>query len=180
MSVVLYMVVGLLLVIIQTTIIHEIPLLHGTHDLLLLLVVYGGLYRPLRESLPLALAMGLIMDGLSGGPPGLYVTAYLWICIGITWLITFLHVRNRLLLPVVFAAAVVLENIVLLGGMVLLVSDVGLPESTLSGIIISVIWVVFTGPAFCLSANAVHQKIGVWYGARLPDKRDGYERVTSA
>jgi len=179
MSLLLYMIVGLLLAIIQTTLIHGIPVLRGIHDLLLLLVVYAGLFRPFRESILLAVIMGFVMDSLSGGPLGLYVAAYFWICVSIIWLMTFLHVHNRLLLPFVFVAAVMMESLIFLGGSVLLIPDARFPESGLAALILPVVWVVFTGPLFVLSANAIHQRIAAWYGEYLADKRDGLNHVTS-
>ncbi len=118
-----YIVVGLVTIIIQTTIVPYYSLLHGLSDLPLFLVIYLALFRPMRESLPMAFILGFVMDGLSGGPLGLYVSTYFWTCAGILWLMTFLHIRSRILLPVVAASAVMVENIILLVGMVVPAPD---------------------------------------------------------
>jgi len=179
MSLVLYMVTGLVLIIMQTTIVQGNPVLHGIHDLPLLLAVYAALLRPPRESVPHAIAMGFVMDGLSGGPIGLYVTAYFWICICIIWLMTFLHVRSRLLLPFVYFAAALLENLILVGGLILLVPGAGLPRAALSAMAIPAIWAVFTGPVFVVSVDAVHRKVAFWYGEYLASRKNGYDPAES-
>ena len=72
----------LFLVILQTTIIPYLPLLDKFYDLLIPFIVYLGLSRPVRESLPFVLFLGFIMDNLSGGPFGLYLTTYFWLFVG--------------------------------------------------------------------------------------------------
>ena len=68
--------VCLLLVILQTTIMPYLPPLDKFYDLLIPFIVYLSLSRPVRESLPFILFLGYIMDNLSGGPFGLYLTTY--------------------------------------------------------------------------------------------------------
>lgn len=174
MTFLLYIPISLLLIIIETTIIHNCQFLPGFHDLLLLLVIYMGLYRPIRESIPSILVLGFVMDGLSGGPVGLYATAYFWIFISISWLMTFLHVRSMLLLPFVFATGMLMENGILLVGMILLVPGARVPESILSGIALPVIWIMLTGPLFVLGVDVIHKKLLTWHGERLARRNKVY------
>jgi rod shape-determining protein MreD len=159
MTSLLYIPISLLLIVVQTTILNNHPLLPGFHDLPLLLVTYMGLFRPMREGLLYVLVMGFVMDGLSEGPLGLYVTAYFWICFSISWLMTFLHVRSKLLLPFVFALATVLENCILLWGMIIGVPGARVPESIAADMVLPVVWIMVTGPLFCLGIDALSRKL---------------------
>ena len=67
--------VCLFLVILQTTVMPYLPLLDSFYDLLIPFIVFIGLSRPVRESLPFVFCLGFIMDNLSGSPFGLYLTA---------------------------------------------------------------------------------------------------------
>lgn len=53
---------------------------------------------------------GCGMDSLSGAPLGLYTVAYLWIFIGVWGIKRFVHPGNLIFLPLISAAAVLLEN----------------------------------------------------------------------
>jgi len=87
----------LFLVILQTTVMPYLPLLEKFYDLLIPFIVYLGLSRPVRESLPFVLFLGFIMDNLSGGPFGLYLTTYFWLYVGVKGITMFIQVGNRLL-----------------------------------------------------------------------------------
>ncbi len=88
--------VCLFLVILQTTVMPNLPLLDSFYDLLIPFVVFLGLFRPVRESLPFVFFLGFIMDNLSGSPFGLYLTAYFWLFIGVKGITKLLQVGNRL------------------------------------------------------------------------------------
>ena len=150
MTLCFYIAASLLVILIQTTIIPYHSLVHGFYDLPLLLVIYLALYRPIRESLPMVIGLGFVMDSLSGSPLGLYVSTYFWTCAGILWFMTFLHIRNRLLLPIVVAAAVLVENIIFLAGMVMLVPDMRMVGRIFSTVSVQVLWAAVTGPLFII------------------------------
>ena len=109
-----YIGICLFLLIIQTTILPYIPLTQGMYDLLIPFVIFISICLPIRESLPFALALGLIMDNLSGSPFGLYLTFYLWLFIGVRFIIKFLRVSNKFFLAVVVIVAVLVENILMI------------------------------------------------------------------
>ncbi|MDQ1330252.1 MAG: hypothetical protein QG578_515, partial [Thermodesulfobacteriota bacterium] len=79
MKYIFYAFTCLVFILIQTTVVHYFRILNGFYDLFLLIVIYLGLYRNLRESLPVILFLGIIMDNLCTGPFGLYMTVYLWL-----------------------------------------------------------------------------------------------------
>ncbi len=106
----------LFLVILQTTIMPYLPLLDKFYDLLIPFIVYLSLFRPVRESLPFVLFLGFIMDNLSGGPFGLYLTTYFWLYVGVKGITMFIQVGNRLLIiALIVANGVLFENLILLG-----------------------------------------------------------------
>ena len=94
MTYLLYSVTCLILLLAQTVILPDIPGLVIYYDLVLLFVFYLSLFRPIRESLPIVLILGFIMDNLSGAPFGVYFTTYFWIYFGIRWVTCFLR-RTR-------------------------------------------------------------------------------------
>ncbi len=50
------------------------------------------------------------MDSISGTPFGLYMSAYLWICISVQIMKRFVHSGNIIFLPLISALSVFLEN----------------------------------------------------------------------
>jgi rod shape-determining protein MreD len=75
----LYLMVGLSVVVSQTTIL-RLPLFHGVfYDLLIPLVVFLSLNLPNKKGILVVVILGLIMDLLSGGIFGLYLSIYFWI-----------------------------------------------------------------------------------------------------
>jgi rod shape-determining protein MreD len=108
--------VCLFLVILQTTVMPYFGLFNRCYDLLIPFIVYLGLYRPARESLPFVFFLGFIMDNISGGPFGLYLTTYFWFYIGVIGITRLLQVGDRLFIIMLIAAAGVLaENLIFLG-----------------------------------------------------------------
>lgn len=74
----LYLLIGLSTVVAKTTIL-TLPLFHGIfYDLLIPLVVFLSLSLPNRTSISVVVILGLIMDLLSGGIFGLYLSIYFW------------------------------------------------------------------------------------------------------
>jgi rod shape-determining protein MreD len=101
----------LFLVILQTTVMPYLPLLDKFYDLLIPFIIYLSLSRPVRESLPFVLFLGFIMDNLSGGPFGLYLTTYFWLYVGVKGITTFIQVGNRLvIIPLLLPAACCLRT----------------------------------------------------------------------
>ncbi len=143
----------LFLIIVQTTVMPYIPLFQGFYDLLTPFVIFLCIFRPLRESIPVILFFGFVMEAISGGTFGLYLTTYLWLFIGVRWIITFLHVGNNPLLPFIVVAGVLMENLIIVGSNVIF--DPGLRFTSEMSITIGVqvFWAIFTGPMFLLFFN---------------------------
>ena len=146
----LYAGICLGMVTLQTTVFPYLPVLNGIYDLLIPIVIYLGLYRPVRESLLLILFFGFIMDNLSGSPFGIYLTTYCWLFIGVKWITRYVQVENRMLLCLVVAAGVIVENLVYIATFAVLGSDLKLSAVTAGTISVQLFWALITGPFFLM------------------------------
>ena len=154
----------LFLVILQTTIIPYLPLLDKFYDLLIPFIVYLGLSRPIRESLPFVLFLGFIMDNLSGGPFGLYLTTYFWLFVGVKGVTTFIQVGNRLLIiTLIVASGVLFENLISLGAFAVLGSRQQFAGDALEIVAVQVLWAIFTGSLFLLFFRNVQSQLGAGF-----------------
>lgn len=74
-----YLMVGWSTVVAQTTIL-RLPVFGGiVPDLLIPFIVFLSLHRPDRQGISVTLLLGLIMDLISGGIFGVYLSIYFWI-----------------------------------------------------------------------------------------------------
>jgi rod shape-determining protein MreD len=143
--------VCLFLVILQTTVMPYLPLLDSFYDLLIPFVVFLGLSRPVRESLPFVFFLGFIMDNLSGSPFGLYLTAYFWLFIGVKGITKLLQVGNRLfVITLIVAAGVLIENLIFLWTLNILGPDQQLAGNAAKTVTIQVLWAIWTGAIFLM------------------------------
>ncbi|MFH1980871.1 MAG: hypothetical protein ABIL58_03415 [Pseudomonadota bacterium] len=150
MTVIFIAILWLLFVLGQSVI---LPAVFGwgfVYDLTIPIVVYLALFRPSREGAVLVFALGLTMEGLSGGPFGIYMTAYYWLFIVLKWLISLFNVQSTLLIPFVVAAGVALENAVV----VFMMSAGGSAPMAIDGVlrhmVIQVLWALPTGPVILI------------------------------
>ena len=158
--------VCLFLVILQTTVIPYLPLMDSFYDLLIPFVVFLGLSRPVRESLPFVFFLGFIMDNLSGSPFGLYITAYFWLFIGVKGITKLLQVRNRLfIVTLIVAAGVLIENLIFLGTLTILGPDQQISGNAARTVTIQVLWAIWTGPIFFVVLRYVQKRLDVAFKA---------------
>ena len=68
MTILFYILVSLSLVLIKTTLIPAFSMFDKFYDLLIPIIIYLSLFRPLREGIPIVLFFGIIMDSLCAGP----------------------------------------------------------------------------------------------------------------
>jgi rod shape-determining protein MreD len=156
----------LLLLIVRTTILPYIPILRGMYDLLIPFVIFISICLPMRESLPFVLILGLIMDNLSGSPFGLYITFYLWLFIGVRFLIKFLRVSNRFLLSAVVVIAVLIENLLMTTIFAFFRPAGQLPADAFLILTQQFLWAVVTGPLFLLLLLTLAKRFNIqWDGA---------------
>ena len=165
-----YIFVFFCLMVFQTTIIPYLPVLIGFYDLFTPLIIYAGIFRSPRESVPVILVLGFVMDSISGGPLGLYLTTYIWLFASVRWMITVLHVGDSVLLPFVVAAGVLLQNLIFIGTLAISEPDPGYLSTALSTVGVQVLWALLTGPIFLVLFNHSHQSWDRWVKEVLKTK----------
>jgi cell shape-determining protein MreD len=154
--------IGLFLIIIQTTVMPHIAVFERFYDLLTPLVIYLSIFRPVREGTVMVLIFGFLMDNITGGPFGLYLTAYFWLFLGVRWAITFLHVGDSFLLSFVVAVGVFVENMVFIGANAMFDQNLQISQTMIHTVVGQVLWAVFTGPFFLLLFNYSHRRWDRW------------------
>ncbi len=169
MTIIFYMLVSLCLVIIKTTLIPGMALIDKFYDLLIPIIIYLSLFRPIREGAPIVLFFGLIMDSLCGGPVGLYLATYIWLYAGMRWLSQFLHTRSFILLALSVTFGVAFEGLVMLIYMVMLSPTALIPEDTTRTLVMQLIWSLFTGPVILGIIGWAQKQIDVWRARIFPD-----------
>jgi rod shape-determining protein MreD len=106
-----YLVVGVAIIVGQTTVL-TLPLFQGMfYDLLIPMVVFIRLNLAVKRGAALVLLVGFVMDLFSGGPFGLYLTVYLWIFIGVQAVSNYFNVQGNLFRSILIAICVLLENV---------------------------------------------------------------------
>ncbi|MFC1798765.1 rod shape-determining protein MreD [Thermodesulfobacteriota bacterium] len=163
MSLLFFICLSLSLIVLQTTFLPYLPVFKQFYDLLLPLVLYFGLYRPAREGLIAVFALGLVMDSLSGTPFGLYVTVYFWTFAIVRWGTNYLHVGNQILILIVVAAGIVMENVIFLATLTLLGHTARLPVDVLRNMGLQLLWGVFTGPLLLVGIRFLHGRFDRWF-----------------
>ena len=172
MTVLFYILVSLCLVIIKTTLIPGLPMFETFYDLLIPIVVYLSLFRPMREGAPLVLFFGVMMDSLCGGPMGLYLTTYIWIYAGMRWASQFLRTGNMILLALAVAIGVMFECVVLLVYMIVLAPAAIPPEDTARTVALQIGWALLTGPIILVIISRSQRLLDVWNARVFPDWLD--------
>ena len=161
----------LVLVLIQTTAMHYFWALSGFYDLFILIVIYLGLFRNLRESISVILFLGIIMDNLHNGPFGLYTTVYLWLYAAIRWSSVYFHVRNKLFLVFAVASGVMFENLVFIGSFVMFNPNSQLPRNISENTLGQILWVSLTGPFFIVFINRAYNAWSGWFNPHVSEQK---------
>ena len=136
----------LFLVIFQTTIYYTIPALNHFVDLLIIFVIYAGLFLPLIESIVLSLVLGALMDSITGGLFGLYLSIYFWIIVGLRPFVTLLNLKNTNTLRLLLGIAIVFENLMLFIGTVALKQEIVFSTESFRGLTYQLVWTLVLGP----------------------------------
>ena len=146
-----YIAAGLCLVICQTTLVPRLPFVGSFFDLLLPLVIYLAAFRPLPEALPFVLFLGALMDNLSAGAFGLYLTSYLWLFIGVRLAATVVQADNAIVLVLIMIAAVLFQNVLFVGVLGVSSRWVYSPGDVIAAISEQIGWVLLSGPFFSVA-----------------------------
>lgn len=110
MTYLLHILMGLALIVFQTAVRPQIGLLDGIYDVLIAYALFLGLFRPLKEALAVVIVLGFVMDSLSGGPFGLFLTTYFWLVLIGRQITHWLHPENLVLRFFIVGIGVVVQN----------------------------------------------------------------------
>jgi cell shape-determining protein MreD len=113
----------------------------------------------MRESLPIILIVGAIMDQLSCSPFMLHVTAYFWLYVILRWIMKVLQVGNRFRLPFIVFFGVLIENLIFLSNITLVEPGMRFPGLAVKVFAVQIIWALFTGPLMLIAFEQSHK---VW------------------
>ena len=166
MSFIFHSILWLAIVVFQTAFTPKALQAIGVYDLVIPLVVYISLFRPLREGALLVGLIGLTMEGLSGGPFGIYVTTYYWSFVILKWLIGYFNVQSTFLIPFIVAACVVLENLVVILMVFLGGGSTQAVMGNIRHLSMQVLWAIPTGPVFLVVLQRMHGRFEQWAGER--------------
>lgn len=150
MKIVLSLILGIFFVVLQTACLPLVCLSCRCFDMLLPLVIYLSVFRPVAESLSLAVFFGIIMDCLSGSPFGLYAITYIWLFLGVRGSMHFLDAGSYFLFPLVMMLGMVFEY---------LLFAVSVSRIPSAGILANALWAIVTAPFFLMLFNALFGKI---------------------
>jgi len=158
MSYFIYIVSSLCLVTLQTALIPRLGFVGHFFDLLLPWVIYLAAFRPVHEALPFVVFMGALMDNLSGGPFGLYLTSYVWLYIAVRLAATVVRAENAMVLVLIIIAAVVFQNTFFF-----MAINMSLGGGHTTGEVIRVVseqigWVLLTGPLIALGMRQAKRR----------------------
>jgi cell shape-determining protein MreD len=147
---------GLVLIVTQTTILPYFKIFDSIYDLLCPLVIYIGLFQPVRKAVPVILLYGFLMDNLSGAPPGFYLTTYIWLFVYAVVLCRFMHVNDKFIGPLIVALGVVIENCLNLGVIAILTPAWQFSFTIVWQIVWQVVWAIVATPFLFALLNRVH------------------------
>jgi rod shape-determining protein MreD len=154
-----YILLGMALVVLRTTIL-GLPFFHDAiYDLLIPVVVSVRLHLPVKRGLFVVLFIGYMMDLASGGQFGLYMTTYLWVFIGVKLISNYVSIQETLSLSAVLVICVLFENLLLLtfspgsSGSFFAVGHMVKP------LFWQVLFAAITGPFFLSMFAKVHERL---------------------
>jgi len=172
MTYVFYSITSLFLIVLQTVILPDLPILNSVFDLTAMFVIYLGLMRSAREGIPVVLMLGVIMDNLSGAPFMVFITTYFWWYVGVRWLARILQVGMRFRLAVIIVAGILLENVIFIlafGGVDALRQ---MPSTTAGKILPRLLWALIFGPLLILILEQTHRIWDRWVRTFLIRRSD--------
>lgn len=157
MTYLFHIAVCLTLVIFQTAFKPQVFFLTGLYDVLTAYVIYLGLFHRWRDIWPIILIFGGIMDTISGGPLGLFLTTYLWLFLLTRWTTQLIHRDNLVLHVFIVAIGVVIQNGVYIGTTLLLGKATLFAAPTLDVALTQVLWALGTGVILLVLFRHMHR-----------------------
>ena len=171
-----YLFTCLILIILQTTIFPSIPVLDSFFDLIVSFIIYLGLYRPVREAVPVTIVLGIIVDNLSGSPFMLYIIAYFWVYFSVRMLTRILQVGMRFRLPIIVASGVLLENLVFILALTFLESGPQASVFLAGAFMVQMLWALCLGPFLVLGYKTTQNLWDKWINEVMIRRSDMADR----
>ncbi|HID29564.1 MAG TPA: hypothetical protein EYP19_06110 [Desulfobacterales bacterium] len=155
----LYLVLGLLTVVAQTTVL-KLPIFQGVfYDLLIPLVVFLSVNLPNRKGVLVVVILGIIMDLLSGGIFGLYLTIYFWIFLSVKNLSKYFDVDKALFQSVLIGVCVFGEHLVFCISAAAPWKGSRLLAAQTAPVVLQTAFAVLTGPGVLILLGKVHTRL---------------------
>ncbi|MBU0995702.1 MAG: hypothetical protein KJ737_24675 [Proteobacteria bacterium] len=161
MTYLFYFIISFIIVVFQTVILVNSPFIRHVYDIILVLIIYVGLFRPVSEGVAVVFIVGVFMDGLSGSPFWAHTTTYFWLLIIVKWLIQFLNAGSMILLPFTVLIGILLENSIFLMVSKGIALPSGLLVSDIHKIFSQIIWGTITGPPAIILVKKMHERTGI-------------------
>jgi len=170
-----YIITLLFLIIVQTVILPCFSLFNQFYDLMIPFIIFFGMFRPVRECAAFVILAGLVMDSLSGGYFGLYISIYAWLFFIVKWAVKFLQLQHGAILPLALTTGVLMENFILFVAITMSASSDNTVFSDLSVFVAQLVWAVFTGPFLIIGLNRIYC-MWVQFVDGIFIKKDEYNR----
>jgi rod shape-determining protein MreD len=159
----LYVMLGLSMVVAQTTL-FRLPLFQGmVSDLLIPLIVFQSLSRPNRSGITVTVTLGLVMDLISGGIFGLYLSIYFWVFLSARGLSRYFDAGETLFQAILIGLYVLGQHLVFFaavppswGGAQLLASRMMNP------ILLQTVFGAVTGPGVLMLLRRLQTRVEVF------------------
>ncbi len=152
----LYGIVGLAVVVAQTTVL-ALPLFQGIfYDLVVPMVIFFRLNLPRRKSVILVLVIGFVMDLFSGGQFGLHLSIYFWILVVVKGVSNYFDVQGSMFRSMLIALCVLAENLILFVFSVIPGAVAPVLACRIGPVVWQTILAAVTGPAIVTGLEKVH------------------------
>ena len=139
-----------------------LPLFHGVfYDLLIPLVVFLSLNLPIRAGVSVVLILGLIMDLLSGGMFGLYLSIYFWIFLSTRSLSKCFDVGKTIFQFILIGACVLGQHVVFWVSVTPLSKGAQLLAAQTTTVLIQTVFAVLTGPGILMLLQRLEARFQV-------------------
>ncbi|SRR6056297_1409733 len=156
---VVYIILCLILIVLQSTALRFFLPACLTYDLLIPFVVYLGLFCPLAKALFLLIFCALLMDSVTGGPLGLYLVGYLWIFMGLRLMINVFQADSLVLMIVAVMVGVLLEQGIIWGAVALADNGSTFGMAAAGNVVYRMMTAGLTGPFLLLLFKKISVKI---------------------
>ena len=168
----LYLVLGPLTIVAQTTIL-KLPIFHGVfYDLLIPLVVFLSLNLPNRQGVLVVVILGMTMDLLSGGIFGLYLTIYFWIFLSVKNLSKYFNVDKTLFQSVLIGVCVFAQHLVFFISVTAPWKGAQLLAARTAPVFLQTVFAALTGPGILILLGKVHTRLQTQLSGAQRETRD--------